>query len=260
MTAMRYLLLAVAYVVAAPVPLRADDIVERRQHAEAQRHYEAGEALLRGESYAEAVPEFRAAIQLDPQLVLAHYGLGQAYMALKLYPEAVAVYVRCREIFRERASLTQRERVQIDRDRRDQIRELKEMMRLLEQAAARNREPQPSRILQVEERIRVLESATLKGAEQSLQVPAWLSLALGSAYLRQGLLPDAEREYKQAVSVDPKMGAAYNNLAWVYMHMRRLDEAEQALRRAEKAGFTVSPQFKEELKRRSAATEDETQR
>jgi tetratricopeptide (TPR) repeat protein len=249
---MRLLLAALAFVTAAPVALRADDVVARQHRLEAQRRYEAAEELSRAELYEQAAREYGAAIRLDPQLVLAYYGLGQAFMALKLYPDAVATYVSCREVIRDRAALTQRERDSIDRERRDGIRELNELLRNLERALAQNRLRQPGLITQVEERIRVLESTALKGADQSLQVPAWLSLALGSAYLRQGLLPDAEREYARALSVDSKMGAAHNNLAFIYMRTGRFDEAEQALRQADKAGFVVSPRFREELQRRRA--------
>lgn len=254
---MRHMLLAVACALTVPATLAADDVVERQHRAEAALHASAGDSALRTESYEEAVREFRAAIQLDPQLVLAYYRLGQAFMALKRYPDAVDTYIRCREIYRERASLTQRERDRIDRERRDQIHELTELLRNLERAASQNRRSLGGQITRVEERIRVLESTALKGADQPLQVPAWLSLALGSAYLRQGLLPDAEREYKQALSADAKMGAAHNNLAFIYMRTERYDEAEESLRQAEKAGFTINPQFREELKRRNAAAKGE---
>lgn len=257
---MRHTLLAVACALAVPATLAADDVVLRQHRAEAALHASAGDSALRNESYEEAVREFRAAVQLDPQLVLAYYGLGQAFMALKRYPDAVETYVRCREVYRERASLTQRERDRLDRERRDQIHELTELLRNLERALSQNRLRQPSQITAVEERIRVLESTALKGADQSLQVPAWLSLALGSAYLRQGLLPDAEREYKQALSVDARMGAAHNNLAFIYMRTERYDEAEESLRQAEKAGFAINPQFKDELQRRNAASRGEAAR
>lgn len=254
---MRPVVLFLMSCLALPASAQLDDIVERNRHAQAQQHYEAGEEAMKSEDYDAAVREFRQAIDLYPQLVLAHYGLGQAYMALRRYPDAVRTYLGCREIFERRASLTQRERNQLDRDRTDQIQQVKEMIRELRRRATRTGSTEPSYVMQLEERVRVLESAGLKGAEQSLQVPAWLSLALGSAYLRQGLLPDAERAYRAALSVEPKMGAAHNNLAFIYMQTRRYDEAQAAVRHAEKSGFQVNPLFKDELKRR-AATDTKT--
>ena len=56
-----------------------------------------------------------------------------------------------------------------------------------------------------------------------------------------------------AIEVNPKLGEAHNNLAVIYMQTGRLVEAEQSLKLAEKAGFRVNPQFKEDLKKKKAA-------
>ncbi len=40
-------------------------------------------------------------------------------------------------------------------------------------------------------------------------------MALGSAYFRNGTLPDAEREYREALKIDSQVGEAHNNLAVV---------------------------------------------
>ena len=45
---------------------------------------------------------------------------------------------------------------------------------------------------------------------------------------------------------------AHNNLAVVLMLTGRLEEAEREMKTAEKAGFRVSPQFKEDLKKAMA--------
>jgi Flp pilus assembly protein TadD len=63
-------------------------------------------------------------------------------------------------------------------------------------------------------------------------------------------MADAEREYREAIRVDPKLGEAHNNLAVTLMLTGRLDEAGQEIKAAEKAGFRVNPQFKEDLKQR----------
>src|SRR5436189_268789 len=55
--------------------------------------------------------------------------------------------------------------------------------------------------------------------------PAFVSLALGSAYFRLGRMSEAEREYKATINTDPKAGEAHNNLAVVYMLTGRIDEA-----------------------------------
>jgi len=84
-------------------------------------------------------------------------------------------------------------------------------------------------------------------------VPSYLSTALGSAYFRSGRLQDAEREYKAAIAADAKAGEAYSNLAVVYLETGRLDEAEKSVKSAEKVGFRVHPQLKEDIKNRRKA-------
>ena len=68
------------------------------------------------------------------------------------------------------------------------------------------------------------------------QTPAYISVALGSAYFRTNAFADAEREWRAALQVDPKLGEAHNNLAVVLMLTGRLDEAERELELAEKSG------------------------
>jgi Flp pilus assembly protein TadD len=88
-----------------------------------------------------------------------------------------------------------------------------------------------------------------KGAAP-LPVPAGLSMALGSAYYRTGDVESAEREYLEALKVDPAFGEVHNNLAVIYMLSGRLAQAEKEIALAEKAGFKVNPRLKEDLKTR----------
>ena len=66
-------------------------------------------------------------------------------------------------------------------------------------------------------------------------------------------MTDAEHEYKAALQVDPNAAEAHNNLAVVLMLTRRFDEAEAEIKAAEKAGFRVNPQLKEDLRKASVA-------
>jgi uncharacterized protein HemY len=79
------------------------------------------------------------------------------------------------------------------------------------------------------------------------QVPAFLSLALGSAHFRNRELADAEREYRAALAVRPGLGEALNNLAVVLLLTGRPTEAQEQLRLAEKAGFKVAPGLKSDV-------------
>lgn len=219
--------------------------VQRR--SEAQRHFNAGEESMRAESWEVAAAEFKAAAALEPLMVLAHYNLGQSYMALKRYPEAVQAYLRCREAVDTLNSADQSQALEHDREIDDQVRELREQIRRLQ--SAKLQDP-GNQIMMVEERIRLLEASRGRSGKRHGESLPELSLALGSAYFRQGELDDAEREYEAAVKASPKLGAAHNNLAVIYMLSERFKESHEAIRKAEKAGFPVSPNLKRELETR----------
>jgi len=232
----------------------ADDARQRQRYAQAREHYRSGEGHMSQEDFPGALTEFQAAVSLDPEHTLAHYSMGQAYMALKRYPEAVDAYVACRETVRARAALDLRRRGELERERDEEIRET-------QRALARWRQTRspggasPNVTMRLQERLRLLQQEKNKGAADRLVIPPELSVALGSAYFRSGRLEDAEREYRAAVAVNRKTGAAHNNLAVILMMTGRLEEAQASLRHAEKVGFPVDPRFKQDLKRRMKAQE-----
>ena len=203
------------------------------------------------EAFEQAVREFRAAIALDPLLVIAHYDLGQAYMALKAYPAAVKAYLGCRDAIDQLNSAQQGEDTERSHEIDDQIRGLQDLIRRMRtvRGAPDQNEHQ---VMMVEERIRVLEGLRFNGRDQHVQVPAELYLALGSAYFRQGAFAEAEREYTEAVKADAKLGPAHNNLAVIYMLSGRYKEAHVALQKAEKSGFPVNPNLKRDLATRES--------
>jgi tetratricopeptide (TPR) repeat protein len=223
------------------------------QRQEAVQHYRAGEEQMRAESFAEAAAEFRIAGRLDPLFDLAHYSLGQAYMALKRYPEAVEAYLACRKAIRVKASLDLKDWATLERRRDDELRELQQAIQAVQSGVIKT-SSRDNMILRLEERVRVLEEGRMRGTQGRFELPAEVSLALGSAYFRQGLLSDAERAYREAIKTNAKLGAAHNNLAVVYLRTGRLKESQEELRRAEKAGFNVSPRLKDDLKKAREAT------
>ena len=87
--------------------------------------------------------------------------------------------------------------------------------------------------------------------EAGFQAPAEVLLALGSALFRNGDAEAAALQWEAAIVSNPKLGEAHNNLAVVYMQAGRLADAERELKLAEKNGFRVNPQFKDDLKARS---------
>jgi tetratricopeptide (TPR) repeat protein len=211
---------------------------------EAQRRYKAGVELMSAEKFEEAAEEFRAAIAIDRLMAMAHYNLGQCRMAQKRFVEAVQAYQGSREAFEGIALLSQKEQGERERARRDEINELKnDLIRLqsLKGASAQT-------AVGMEDRLRTLESMQNRDMAGGSKVPAEVYLALGSAYFRQEKLADAEREYREAVRINKKLGAAHNNLAVIYLLTGRPDEAETAAREAERNGFRVNPRLKDDIK------------
>lgn len=256
---MREVALLAAFVLSV-VPVAAQTSVmagvssfDRQQRDEAQRAYERGQELLQSEAFEEAVVHFRRAITLDPMHWLAHYGLGQAHMALKRYPEAIQAYTSCRDVFVSFAHLDATEQNTMDKVREDEMRAVRDSLLRVQQGKIKTGSPLNLEV-QLQDRLRVLEGSRLRGKENNVVVPAGLMLGLGSAHFRAGQMAEAQAAFLEAVEVDPKLGPAHNNLAVMYMMGGRYDEAKEEVRRAEKAGTPVADAFKQELERRARAS------
>lgn len=222
----------------------AQKIADAPSHREALVHFRAGQELMSAEQFARAADEFAKAIDLDPLLSIAYYQLGQASMNLQRYASAIKAYKDCIEAERQLFSLKQTNRFEVDRQREDEILELKT---IIDGAATNGRAPT---LIGLEQRLRDLEK--MRGnVGGSFQPPAQALLALGSAYFRNGDRDAAEAQWRAAIDANPKLGEAHNNLAVIYMQTSRFDEALRELTLAEKAGFKVNPQFKADLKERA---------
>jgi tetratricopeptide (TPR) repeat protein len=218
---------------------------------EALQHYRNGQELMSAEQFEKAAAEFQKAIDQDRLLTLAHYGLGQAQMSLKRFTSAILAFTGCREAFRTLHALQERDRVLVERQRDDELRELRDTVRRLQAMNASRR--YALRVTKVEARIQDLERQRTSNPGVFIP-PAEVSLALGSACFRSDRFEDAEREWKAAVDANPKLGEAHNNLAALYAITGRRADAEAAVKAAEKAGFKVHPQLKADI-RRMATTE-----
>ncbi len=218
-----------------------------REHA--RPSYLRGWEYMQTEAWADAAKSFQDAISHDPDFEDAYYGLGLADMRLKKYREALTAYSKCRDLYQAQAGKRFTDRQEAQRYRRDRLTELDEIIR---QAQAVNATSAAAleRLRQLTEQRRQLQEYLTRGASINIDqaVPAFVYLALGSAYFRTEQWPDAEREYKAAIAADPKAGEAFNNLAVVYLQTGRYKEADEAVRSAEKAGFKVHPQLKQDIK------------
>ncbi len=212
---------------------------------EAFNHYRAGQELLSSERWEQAAGEFRAAIAADSLFVDAHYGLGQAYMGATRFASAVQAYTGCLEAARAVHGLRDRDRVAVDRQTDDQIRELKDQARRV--AATQPGPAAVLKVVQLEQRIQDLERSRSSNSG-AFAPPAGVLLALGSAHFRNGARAEAEARWTEAVKADAKLGEAWNNLAVIYLQSGRKSEALDAVSRADRAGFRVNPRLKDDIR------------
>lgn len=223
-------------------------LASEHERREAMRHYRNGQEFMSAEQFEKAAEEYQQAIDKDRLFTLAHYGLGQANMSLRRFASAIQAFTNCREAYRMLHGLAERDRVAVERQRDEELRELRDTIRRLQ--AMNNNRQYDLRVTKVEARVQDLERQRTSN-QAGFTAPAEVSLALGSAHFRNNQFPDAEREWKAAVEANPKLGEAHNNLAALYAITGRKAEAESAVKAAEKAGFRVNPKLKEDIKRMS---------
>lgn len=247
-----------AIVLAISMVLVAEVVAAQPSHLRerARQPYEAGLDQMRAEAFDEAAKSFEAAVAIDDSFDMAYYMLGRVHLVRKQYAAAVYALVKCRNLHQAEATRSFVDKQEGQRLRRDRLAELDQLIADTQAAAAlpQNASRRISlldQVRQYEERRRQIQDLDRNDdLTPSRQVPAFVSLSLGSAYFRSGNLGEAEKAFAAAVAADPKTGEAHNNLAVVYMETGRYDAAEQAVKAAEKAGLHVLPALKEEIKKR----------
>ena len=214
---------------------------------EALAAYEAGRDLILAEKWEEAAAQLEAATRLDSTVPLAHYGLGQARLALKKAPEALAAFLECRAAYRcvfaspDARAVLERMRQEEEGALREAIGRLEKdrTLRFAIKGKEANRTEEPS-IGEVRRRIHAMETRLDELSKSRGRLPAEppeLAFALGNAYFQSGLLPDAEREFQAALAARPDWGDVHHNLGVVLMAAGRLDEAEAEVRKGERQGY-----------------------
>jgi tetratricopeptide (TPR) repeat protein len=214
----------------------------------AKPHVARAWTFMREESWADAAKAFQQAIEIDREHEGAYYGLGLSSIRLKKYSDAIAAYLKCRDLYSAQAGKQFSNRQDAQRYRQDRLTEIDEVIRQYQSG------PQTAgsqdRLRQLQQQRRDIQEYINRGSNMTVEnsVPAFVSLALGSAYFRTEQWAEAEREYKAAIASDPKSGEAFNNLAVVYLQTGRIKEAEESVKAAERAGYKVHPQLKQEIK------------
>jgi len=222
----------------------AQRLADAPTRREAIELYRTGRELMSAEKFDRAAEAFTKSIEKDGLLTVSHYSLGQAYMNLQRFASAIKAYQGCIEAVRALHTLAQSSQFEVEKQRDSEMREMRETIAILQHNG------HPLQATQAEQHLHDLENqrSSVNGV---FRPPAEVLLSLGSAYFRNGDRDEAEAEWKAAIDVNPKLGEAHNNLAVVYMQTGRLDAAQKEITLAEKNGFRVNPQFKEDLKKKT---------
>jgi len=163
-------------------------------------------------------------------------------MNLKRYASAIQAFQRCIESTRVLYGLAETNRFAVDKQRDDEIREMRETINRLQQTG------HSLQAMRAEQHLQDIDKQR-SSLSTGYRPPAEVLLSLGSAHFRNGDAAAAETEWKAAIEVNPKLGEAHNNLAAIYVQTGRAREAEAEIKSAEKAGFRVNPQLKEDVKK-----------
>jgi len=220
-----------------------------------KRHYDSGWSAMRSEDWAGAVKEFQQVIDIDPGFALAYYSLGRAEMGLHQFSKAIDAYVRCRELYLKGGG--DKLSNQLDRNKYldDKILEQEMALQQAQQAGAAKQATGTQQLYITELRNKINQLSLERDSSQNLvidtTVPFFVPMALGAAYHRSGKLEDAEREYRAAIDANSASGETHNNLAALYMATGRFQDAATEVALAEKTGFKVNPQMKQDIQARA---------
>lgn len=232
-------------------------LVEKENRESALARFKAGEKAIAASKWAEAETELSKAVAFAPTLAIAHYGLGQTYMSLQKFPDAVRSFTLARDAFRCFPMSAE------DRKRRnDEIIELREAVRTLDQRRIKDIavkwKEMNGDVTTAASKVRTIQDAErrLSELERSLKdadpSPPGVTLALGTALFQTNAIVDAEAAFREVLARDPSSGDAHHNLALVLTITDRIEEAEREIAATEKAGVPVHPRLRQELERRKA--------
>jgi eukaryotic-like serine/threonine-protein kinase len=168
---------------------------------EALKDYSLGIKMRNEKGFAEAIPFFQRAIQLDPSFAMGYDWLGSAYWAMAEIERASEYYSRAYDL-RERTS--ERERLQIVADYYTLIK------------------GDQDKALQA-----YREYATIYPRR-------WQAFnGVGVAYTSLGKYADALEAYHQAIHLDPNYEAPYVNLANSFLAVQRFGDAHNTIQQAQ---------------------------
>jgi tetratricopeptide (TPR) repeat protein len=164
-------------------------------------HVARGKEYLKQNSYAEARIEFRSALQIDRKMAAAHFGLGEAALALGHVQEAAEAYYEAMRL--DAGNLDARVRVGSLLAQYSTDESAKEAERLANETLKRNPDYVEGRVL------------------------------LANVRVAQGLWDEAKAEFDRALSLNPQRVETYLSLARYYDQRAGADPSQTATFRSQ---------------------------
>ncbi len=207
---------------------------------------------MSAERFHEAAGEFQSAIDLNAKYELAYYGLGRAYLALHRTPRPCSRSARAVTSTAAQASAKFNGQMDAQRYRQDRLMELQDLKNQYTKGPGAGSQQAQNMMQLIDNQIRLTSDANNRGLNVAIDepVPSFVSLSLGSAYFRSEHFEEAEAAYKEATKADDKAGEAHNNLAVIYLMKADYTQAMVEVKAAEKAGFRVNPDLKNEIRQK----------
>ena len=254
-----------AFLLAATATFAASDTQERelrRAMAEADR----GTSALEKGNLKKARESFERALAAVPDFPQGHLGLGHLAMREKRFDDALKEFRAAEAGYKGMSSLTiQMETARYARSR-DELQDLRARLSQLDSRVMQSQSraalgtatgPSEGQLererSQVQSRIQVLEGMKPPDSSTAREAPAEVLFFEGNALFNLKRTPEAIAVWEAALARDPKLPLVANNLAVAYWMTGRLDDAREAMERAEALGFKVNPNFRADLERAIAA-------
>jgi tetratricopeptide (TPR) repeat protein len=202
------------------------------------RYLSEGEASLKSRNWQEASLHFRNALQIDPNLAAAHWGLAQAYEQLGRGGEYIEELQSTVKL--DAANVPARVRLAnaylLAYGRQKNAEMLGEAERLAGEIAAREPNNPDGRILQANV---VFFKGDAARAEQMIKEAVALDpkrveshMGLARFYLQTGRTPDAENVYRQAIAANEHSSLAHVEYGKFLTQTGRTADAEGSFRKA----------------------------
>jgi len=232
---------SVALVCALPVPAAETSSQDVKK---AGRLYQKGARALQSGSVEQAEQLFRDALIVVPALPEAHIGLGHIYIQRSDFKNALQEYSLARDGYAEIGSALLDIQSRRYNDTRSQISDLQDSITQLTSAQNTQASLQVSRL---QNAIAQLEAVQPPDKDNVGHPPAEVFFYIGNAQFRLGQLDEAVGSWEHCAELNPKYAMVFNNLALGYWQQGKLAEARSSLATAEKLGFPINPQFKQDL-------------